>query len=85
MGMYYIRWSDKEIKGLEITQIWAEIETGGRVCREVGLDIKRSIVHKCPSNDHPLGEYGYFDLASIDTSNLSSNISQAEFQKLWDS
>lgn len=81
--MHYVSWTCNDITGLDVSALLTEIDEAGFVLREIGLDEKGSVVHKCPSSEFKLGERGYFDLAKVATLNLESDIKQETFQELW--
>ncbi len=81
--MFYIEWSEKDIKGLEelkIDRLITEIDDTGKVLREIGLNSQGHIVHKAPSD---YDNYGLFDLQKVETRGLSSTVAHTEFERLW--
>lgn len=81
--MKYVKWTGKDIEGIEMAFLATEIDASGRVCREVGVDANEEIVHRFPSKEFPSGEYGLFDVQTIEVAGLASNISHEAFESLW--
>ena len=55
----------------------------GRVCREVGVNETEEIVHRFPSRGLPKRGVWLFDVQTIETTGLESNISREVFESLW--
>ena len=79
--MYYFRWTQCDLETLRMHALYTEIDADGWVQREVGIAENGAIIHQAPS---VAGERGLFDLARIATEILRSNISEAEFESLWE-
>jgi hypothetical protein len=86
--MNYCKWEDKDIEGLSSFSgtviLYTEIDKDGNVRREIGFDKEGEVVHRCPSEFFPLGQYGIFDNQKVKISDFSSTISKEEFEKLWE-
>jgi hypothetical protein len=83
--MFYLRWAESDINKLAsdgIQFLFTEVNSEGRVLREIGFDEAGRVAHRCPGKGK-FGTYGLFDLAPIETSNLKSELSSEEFEKLW--
>ena len=83
--MFYIRWTEKEIvnlsKGEKWEEVLTEIDEDGNVKREIYLDKNGNVVHKAPTeNDN----YGIFDNQKVLISNLKNDLTQDEFEALWE-
>jgi len=86
--MHYFRWTGTKIENLQkrtpgIVVLLTEVDAGGDVTREVGLDGQSNVVHKCPSTIFRHGVYGLFRLVPLDASEWRDAITEAEFQKYW--
>ena len=85
-NVIYTRWNVEDIEGTEkdgLASLITEVNSQGRVVREVGLNSAGHVVHKCPSEKHRNGVYGYFDLAVIAIDSLRNDLSEDEFSSLW--
>jgi hypothetical protein len=87
--MQYLKWDEAEINGLArvgITVLFTEVDDGGVVLREVGLDSHKKVVHKFPHPDFPVGGRGFFDNEIVSVTNSSAGkIPAEEFLAAWDS
>lgn len=58
-----------------------ELRPDGQATREVGVSAEGVIVHRCPDDRFPDGEYGWYDYPLESTD--GEPISRAEFEELW--
>jgi hypothetical protein len=80
--MFYLKWTASELATLDLRALYTEVDDDGWVQRELGIDSEGLIAHLLiPSTVDP----GWFGAARLSLSMLSSNISKAEFDELWDS
>jgi hypothetical protein len=83
--MYYIRWTEREIhdlgKGSPLRVLLTEVNSAGRVLREIGLDSEGSVAHKAPTRRD---QYGLFDNQVVDARSLQSNFGRETFEQLWE-
>lgn len=68
----------------ELKKLYVEVNDDGRIFREVGINQNGKIVHKYPSETFEFGDYGIFDLNTIE-SNTKSDIDIKEFEQIWNS
>ncbi len=86
--MHYCKWNEQELKGLksinDMVILYAEIDSDGKVRREIGLNQSGKVVHKFPSVSRQHGTYGLFDNQIVQLSIRDSGITKDEFEKLWE-
>jgi len=79
--MVYMKWTASELATLETGALYTEIDDDGWVQRELGVDDDGFVTHLLiPSMRRP----GWFGVARLAPLMLSSNVSKAEFEMLWD-
>lgn len=79
--MVYFKWTPAELATLEMYALYTEIDEDGWVQRELGIDDDGFVTHRLiPSDVHP-GWFGSVRLAPL---MLNSNVTKAEFERLWD-
>lgn len=79
--MIYLKWTPSELATLEMRALYTEVDEDGWVQRELGVDDDGAVTHQLvPSIREP----GWFGLARLASFMLTSNVSQAEFESLWD-
>ena len=79
--MIYLKWTPSELATLDMRALYTEVDEDGWVQRELGVDDDGAVTHQLvPSTLEP----GWFGLARLATFMLTSNVSQAEFESLWD-
>lgn len=87
MERYYRKWEEEDIKGLhsfsQISRLYTESNEQGVVLREIGLDKLGKITHRYPSNAHPFGSRGIFDVQTVEPSGGTTNLAKDEFEDLW--
>ena len=77
-----MKWTPSELATLESPALYTEVDEDGWVQRELSLDADGLVSHQLvPCSQSP----GWFGLARISALMLESNVSQAEFESLWDS
>lgn len=85
----YLRWTEKDIAGLArfdgYAQLLTELDASGQVLREIGLSPSGTVIHKFPSTSFRHGARGLFDVNTIRSTNLRSEVSASEFEQLWNS
>jgi hypothetical protein len=79
--MIYLKWTSTELATLPMRALYMEVDEDGWVQRELGVDEEGLITHQLVPNDR---EPGWFGLARLSLLMLSSNVSKAEFESLWD-
>lgn len=80
--MIYLKWTQNELVTLDMHALYTEVDEDGWVVRELGIGVDGLVVHQLtPSNGNP----GWFGLARLSPFMLSSNVSKAEFDALWNS
>ena len=78
--MIYLKWTRSELATLKMRALYTEVDEDGWVQRELGVNDDGLIAHQLiPSN----GEPGWFGLARLSLLMLTSNVSKAEFESLW--
>lgn len=78
--MVYLKWTATELATLQMDALYTEVDEDGWVQRELGVNGDGSIVHHLvPSDSRP----GWFGLARLSLVMLTSNVSKAEFESLW--
>jgi hypothetical protein len=78
--MFYLKWTRSELATLEMRALYTEVDEDGWVQREVGIDGDGRVQHQLtPTSTDP----GWFGLARLSLFMLSSNVSKAEFEALW--
>jgi hypothetical protein len=86
--MRYVKWTGLDIEGLdsiaEITVLYTEIDDNGDIIRELGMNKNGTIVHKFPSHSGKYGKYGVFDGQKVIVSDLHSDISKEDFDRMWE-
>ncbi|HEX7080951.1 MAG TPA: hypothetical protein VF329_08060 [Gammaproteobacteria bacterium] len=79
--MVYLKWTTTELATLEMSALYTEVDEDGWVQREVGVDDEGLVTHQLtPTRTHP----GWFGITRLAPLMLSSNVSRAEFERLWD-
>jgi hypothetical protein len=79
--MVYLKWTTSELATLEVRALYTEVDEDGWVQRELGVGDDGAVTHQLvPSARRP----GWFGLARLSGSMLTSNVSKAEFESLWD-
>ena len=81
--MYYILLTENEINGLNIHEMYLEVDEDGAVMRELGFDKENVLIHQYPSNHFKNGVYGLFDLVPFETKDLKSDIDENTFNEIW--
>jgi hypothetical protein len=83
----YLKWTSIDILNLfsksSINVLYTEVDSDGKVLREIGVDVKGIVVHKFPSDFFPDGRYGFFDLQRIQTPLEENQLQKEAFEKLW--
>ena len=83
--MFYAKWTEQDIKGLEsrfgFKVIFTEVNESGHVIREIGIGLAGNISHVWSQATSAQAQ-AVFDLAVIGKVE-DSNISRAEFERLW--
>lgn len=78
--MVYMKWTATELATLEIGALYTEVDEDGWVQRELGVDYDGLVTHQLiPSTRRP----GWFGVARLAPFMLSSNVTKAEFERLW--
>jgi len=79
--MIYMKWTQRELVTLETPALYTEVDEDGWVQRELTVGLDGLVAHQLiPSSASP----GWFGLARLSKLMLSSNVSKAEFEQLWD-
>ncbi|MES2653129.1 MAG: hypothetical protein V4663_15415 [Bacteroidota bacterium] len=83
--MYYIKQPQDDInfKSTSITVIYLELDVKGNSVREVAFNAQNNVVHRFPSNHYKEGTYGLFEFSPYSIDNLTSDLSKAEFEEIW--
>jgi hypothetical protein len=80
-SMVYFKWTHGELATLEHRALYTEIDEDGWVQRELGIDDDGIVTHRLiPSSTRP----GWFGSARLAPLMLHSNVTKAEFERLWD-
>ena len=79
--MIYMKWTQSDLATLETPALYTEVDEDGWVQRELTVGADGAVSHLIPSHKRP----GWFGLARISALMLKSNVSQAEFESLWNS
>lgn len=78
--MIYLKWTPSDLATLEMQALYTEVDEDGWVQREVGIGDDGHVTHQLvPTDRRP----GWFGLVRLSSSMLTSNVSQAEFESLW--
>jgi hypothetical protein len=78
--MIYLKWTSAELATLREDALYTEIDEDGWVQREVAVTPDGAISHQAmPSLDQP----GWFGLSRLALPMLESNITQVEFERIW--
>ena len=78
--MHYLKWTRCELATLTTPALYTEVDEDGWVQREFVVDDDGAVADKLvPSIKHP----GWFGLARLSAAMLESNVTQAEFESLW--
>ena len=81
-AMIYMKWTQSDLATLETPALYTEVDEDGWVQRELALGQDGAVAHRLiPCTQRP----GWFGLARISALMLESNVTQAEFESLWDS
>ena len=82
--MYYLKWTQRDIENLSTSTgmevLLTEVDSEGRVVREIGLNERQKLVHQSPTPSNP---YGLFDNQVIEMANLRNDLTKEEFESLW--
>jgi hypothetical protein len=82
--MYYLKWTERDIENLSASTglkvLLTEVDSGGRVVREIGFNERQKLVHKSPTQSNP---YGLFDNQVIAIANLCNDLTKEDFESLW--
>ncbi|HEY8520279.1 MAG TPA: hypothetical protein VIN61_09375 [Gammaproteobacteria bacterium] len=80
--MIYLKWTSSDLATLDMQALYTEVDEDGWVQREVGVDDHGLVTHQLvPTDRRP----GWFGLVRLSLPMLTSNVSQAEFESLWNS
>ena len=80
--MIYLKWTPCDLATLKRGALYTEIDEDGWVQRELGIGDDGLVTHQLvPSDQTP----GWFGLTRLSFAMLTSNVSRAEFESLWDS
>lgn len=78
--MVYLKWTHGELATLELRALYTEIDEDGWVQRELGIDDDGFVTHRLvPTTACP----GWFGSARLSPFMLHSNVTRAEFERLW--
>jgi hypothetical protein len=79
-SMIYMKWTPSELVTLERPALYTEVDEDGWVQRELSVATDGSVAHQLvPTSKSP----GWFGLARLSLTMLESNVTQAEFESLW--
>jgi hypothetical protein len=79
-GMHYLKWTRTELATLTMPALYTEVDEDGWVQREFAIDDDGTVADMLvPSTRRP----GWFGLARLSAAMLESNVTQAEFESLW--
>jgi hypothetical protein len=79
--MIYLKWTPCDLATLQRGALYTEIDEDGWVQRELGIGDDGAVTHQLvPSDRTP----GWFGLTRLSFVMLTSNVTQAEFESLWD-
>ena len=81
-GRFYIRWTEKDIRGLKSYEILTEVDSRGLVLREIGIDSAGRVRHRAPTLSL---ERGFFDTQPIAAAPLRNEVPRSRFERLWNS
>ena len=78
--MVYLKWTPGELATLEHRALSTEIDEDGWVQRELGIGDDGIVTHRLvPTTACP----GWFGSARLSPFMLQSNVTRAEFERLW--
>lgn len=77
--MHYLKWTRSELATLTTEALYTEVDEDGWVQREFVVDDGAVADTLVPSTKRP----GWFGLARLSAAMLESNVTQAEFETLW--
>jgi hypothetical protein len=78
--MHYLKWTRSELASLATPALYTEVDEDGWVQREFVIDDEGSVAETLvPTTKRP----GWFGLARLSAAMLESNVTQAEFESLW--
>jgi hypothetical protein len=78
--MHYLKWTRSELATLSTPALYTEVDEDGWVQREFVVGDDGAVADKLvPSTKRP----GWFGLARLSAAMLKSNVTQAEFESLW--
>ena len=78
--MIYLKWTRSELVTLDMHALYTEVDEDGWIQRELGIASDGLVIHQLtPTSSDP----GWFGLARLSQLMLSSNVSKAEFEALW--
>jgi hypothetical protein len=79
--MIYLKWTPSDLVTLGTATLYTEVDEDGWVQREVGLYDDGSVAYQLvPSHSRP----GWFGLARLSPPMLESNVTEDEFEALWE-
>ena len=78
--MIYLKWTASELATLDMRALYTEVDEDGWVQREVGIGFDGFVIHQLVPTQH---DPGWFGNARLGPLMLKSNVSQAEFERLW--
>jgi len=82
--MFYLELkNERPFDLMKFHKIYVELDDNGYTTRELAFDIRDNVVHKFPSNYFKEGKWGLFDMVPFDAEELSSDIDEKEFNKIW--
>lgn len=83
--MFYMKWDEQSISGLAkhkgCVVLYTEVSPSGLVQREIGLKENGWVKHRFPSLYE---KRGLFDNQLVDATSLKNDISEKEFNELWE-
>jgi hypothetical protein len=78
--MHYLKWTRSELATLTTGALYTEVDEDGWVQREFVVGGEGAVAETLvPSTKRP----GWFGLARLSAAMLESNVTQAEFETLW--
>lgn len=80
--MFYLKWTRSELATLKLPALYTEVDEDGWVQRELMVADDGTVANPLvPSQQRP----GWFGLARLSLPMLESNVTEAEFESLWQS
>jgi hypothetical protein len=80
--MIYMKWTRSELATLKMPALYTEVDEDGWVQRELVVADDGSVANQLVPT---LSQPGWFGLARLSPPMLTSNVSKAEFESLWQS